>query len=180
MCHQHAACALIELMEIGKTPSGPNPVFHHAPETFNRIEVMARPNRQEIQAKLLVPVRQRGRELVGAVDATAVNNHDDLLPSVAKERHHLMDISHVQGVGLNHAIFACEEVIFSRLRVKDGQKCPCKDSNVAAIVLTTLCRVSGDHPSLTLFAKILLQLVSPPLHVGWDTALFAGKYPMFT
>src|SRR5712692_4007346 len=63
---------------------------------------------------------------------------------------------------------------FSRLGVRDGQKCPFKDSHVAAIMLTTPCRVSGDHPSLTLFAKILLPLVSPPLHVGWDTALFAG------
>ena len=89
-------------------------------------------------------------------------------------------VTHVQGVRLNHAIFASEEVIFSRLGVKDGQKCPFKDSNVAAIMLTTPCGVSGDHPSLTLFAKILLQLVSPPLHVGWDTALFAGKYPVFT
>jgi hypothetical protein len=41
-----------------------------------------------------------------------------------------------------------------------------KDSNVAVIMLTTLCRVSGDHPSLTLFAKIFLPLVAPPLHVG--------------
>src|SRR5262249_23884132 len=69
---------------------------------------------------------------------------------------------------------------FFSIGVKDGQKGPCKDSNVAVIMLTTLCRVSGDHSSLTLFAKIFLQLVSPPLHVGWDTALFAGKYPVFT
>src|SRR5262245_37696385 len=85
--------------------------------------------------------------------------------------------THVQGVGLNHAIFASEEVIFSRLGVKDGQKCPLKDSSVAAIMLATPCRVSGDHPALTLCAKIFLPLVSPPLPVGWDTALFAGKYP---
>jgi cellulose biosynthesis protein BcsQ len=39
---------------------------------------------------------------------------------------------------------------FSRWRVKDGQKCPCKDSNVAASMLTTLCSVAGDHPWLTL------------------------------
>ena len=87
---------------------------------------------------------------------------------------------HVQGGRLNYAIFVSEEVIFSRLGVKDGQKSPLKDSNVPAIMLTTPCRVSGDRPSLTIFAKILLQLVSPPLHVGWDTTLFAGKYPMFT
>jgi hypothetical protein len=69
--------------------------------------------------------------------------------------------------------------VFS-IGVKDGQKCPLKDSNVAVIMLTTLCRVSGDDPSLTLFAKIFLPLVSLTLHVGWHTALFAGKYPMFT
>ena len=80
---------------------------------------------------------------------------------------------------MNHAIFASEEVIVSPLGVKDGQKCPCKDSNVAAIMLTTLCRVSGDHPALTFCAKILFLLVFPPLHVGWDTAPFAGKYPVF-
>jgi hypothetical protein len=88
--------------------------------------------------------------------------------------------THVQGVRLNHANFASEEVIFFSMGVKDGQKCPFKDSNVAVIILTTLCRVSSDHPSLTLFAKIFLPWVSPHLHVGWDTALFAGKYPMFT
>ena len=34
-------------------------------------------------------------------------------------------VPHVQGVGLNHAIFASEEVIVSPLGVKDGHKCPC-------------------------------------------------------
>jgi hypothetical protein len=80
---------------------------------------------------------------------------------------------------LTHTICASEEVIVARLGVQDGQKCPFKDSTVAAIMLSTPCRVSGDHPWLTLWAKILLPLVSPPLPVGWDTALFAGKYPMF-
>src|SRR5262247_1971691 len=37
----------------------------------------------------------------------------------------------------------------SRLGVKDGQKCPFKDSHVAAITLITPCRGSGDHSSLT-------------------------------
>jgi hypothetical protein len=89
-------------------------------------------------------------------------------------------LTHVQGVRLNHAIFASEEVIFFSIGSEDRQKCPCKDSNITVIMLAAPYRVSGDHPSLTLFAKILLQLVSPPLHMGWDTALFAGKYPMFT
>jgi hypothetical protein len=76
--------------------------------------------------------------------------------------------------------FCVRRGMFSRLGVQDGQKCPLKDSNVVAIMLTTPCRVSGDHPSLTLFAKILLPLVSLTLYVGWNTVLFAGKYPMFT
>jgi hypothetical protein len=37
MGHKHAARTLVELMEIGKTPSSPNPVFQHAPETFDVI-----------------------------------------------------------------------------------------------------------------------------------------------
>jgi len=35
-------------------------------------------------------------------------------------------ITRVQGVRLNHAIFASEEVMFSRFGVQDGQKCPFK------------------------------------------------------
>ena len=49
------------------------------------------PGWESRQAKLLVPVRQRGRELVCPVDATAVNDHHDLCPGMAKERHHLLD-----------------------------------------------------------------------------------------
>ena len=58
MFHEDSTRAMVELMQIGKTPSGTEPVFHHAPEAFNRIEVVAAPGRQEMQAKLLVPVHQ--------------------------------------------------------------------------------------------------------------------------
>jgi hypothetical protein len=44
---------------------------------------------------------------------------------------------------LNHALFVSEDVILSRWGVQGGQECHCKDSNVAAIMLTTPCRVSG-------------------------------------
>jgi hypothetical protein len=40
MGHEHVACALIELMQIRKTPSGADRVFHDAPEAFDGIEVM--------------------------------------------------------------------------------------------------------------------------------------------
>ena len=41
MGHEHVACALIELMQIRKTPSGADRVLHDAPEAFDGIEVMA-------------------------------------------------------------------------------------------------------------------------------------------
>ena len=92
MRHEHATRALVELMQIGKTPSSANPIFHDAPEAFNGIEMVSAPSWQELQPKLLVPVGQRRRKLVRPVDATAVGDHDHLFPRVAKEGHHLMDI----------------------------------------------------------------------------------------
>jgi hypothetical protein len=87
--------------------------------------------------------------------------------------------AHVQGVELHYAIFASEEVSISRWGVKERHKGSFQDSHIATIMLTTPCSVSGDHPSLTLCANILLPLVCPPVQMGWDTALFIGKYPMF-
>jgi hypothetical protein len=92
MIREYSTRALIELMQIGKTPSGTDPVFHHAPEAFNRIEVVATMRRQEMQPKLLVPVCQRRREPVRPMDATAVGHHDHLFAGTAKEGHHLMDV----------------------------------------------------------------------------------------
>jgi hypothetical protein len=92
MIREYATRALIELMQIGQTPPGTDPVLHHAPEAFNRIEVVATMRRQEIQPKLLVPVSERRRELVRPMDATAVGHHDHLFAGVAKEGHHLMDV----------------------------------------------------------------------------------------
>jgi hypothetical protein len=81
MPHEHAARALVKLMQIGKTPSGTAPRFHHAPEAFNGIEVVPAPGWQSMQPKLLMPVCQRGRELVRSVDTTVVGAHDNLLCS---------------------------------------------------------------------------------------------------
>ena len=92
MIREYSPCALVELMQIGETPSSTDPILQHAPEAFNRIEVMPTVGRQEMQSKLLVPVCQRRRKLFRPVDATAVGDHDHLFTSVAKEGHHLMDI----------------------------------------------------------------------------------------
>ena len=92
MFHEDSTRAVVELMQIGKTPSGAHPILQHAPEAFNRIEVMTTVGLQEMQPKLLVPVGQRRRALFRPVDATAVGDHDHLFAGVAKEGHHLMDI----------------------------------------------------------------------------------------
>ena len=92
MSHEYSTRALVELLQIGKTPSGADPVLQHAPEAFNRIEVVTTVGRQEMPPKLLVPVWQRRRELFRPVDATAVGDHGHLFAGVAKEGHHLMDL----------------------------------------------------------------------------------------
>ena len=92
MVHQHAAHALIELLEVGKTPSGPDPVLQHAPEPFTGMQMVPTARWQTMQMQLLVPVRKRRRELVRPMDATAIPHHAHLFPCAATERHHLRDI----------------------------------------------------------------------------------------
>ena len=90
--HEYSARALVELVQIGKAPSGANPVLHHPPEAFNGIQVVTTVGWKQMQPKLFVPVSQRRRELFRPVDATAVGDHDHLFARVAKEGHHLMEI----------------------------------------------------------------------------------------
>src|SRR5215471_17167706 len=44
-------------------------------------------------------------------------------------------------------------------------------------MLTTLCSILGDHPSLTLCATILPALVSSPLPVVWEYRPLRRKMP---
>jgi hypothetical protein len=92
MIRAYATRALIELRQIGQTPPSTDPVLQHAPEAFNRIEVVSAMRRQEIQPKRLVPVCQRRRELMRPMEATAVSHQDHLFAGVATEGHHLMDV----------------------------------------------------------------------------------------
>ena len=77
---------------------------------------------------------------------------------------------------MNHAIFASEEVILSQLGVQDGQKCACKDSTVTAIMHAESLVTTQHCPFVP---KSSSHWCPHPLHIGWDTALFVGKYPMF-
>ena len=52
MSHEHSTRALVELLQIGTTPSSANPVLHHTPEAFNGIQVVTTVGREQMQPKL--------------------------------------------------------------------------------------------------------------------------------
>lgn len=92
MRHEHAARALVKLMQIGKTPSGADPVLHHPPEPFDGIEMVAAMSWQEMQPKLSMVVVECGVELVRPMDPATIDDHHDLFCRFAEGRHHLVDI----------------------------------------------------------------------------------------
>jgi hypothetical protein len=103
MCHEHAARAVVELMEIGKTPSGADPVLQHAPEAFNRVEVVTAVGRQEMEAKLAVVVVEGGVELVRSMDPAPVDHHHNFFRSFAEGCHDLMNIlAQFLGIKVGH------------------------------------------------------------------------------
>jgi hypothetical protein len=105
MRHEHATRTLVELMQIGKTSSGADRVLHDTPETFDRIEVMATMGRQEMEAKLSLIVVEGCVKLMRPMNATAVDDHDDLFASFTKDTHDLMDIlAQLLGIKMGHAL----------------------------------------------------------------------------
>src|SRR4029434_10737456 len=90
MRHEYVAGAPVELMQIRQTASSADGVLHHPPEPFNGIEVVPTMGRYELEAKLVVVVRQGRVELVGAMDPAAIDDHHDLFAGGAESRHHLM------------------------------------------------------------------------------------------
>ena len=89
---EHSARSVVELMQIGQTPSGADPVLHHTPEAFHGMQMVTTVGREHMQPQLFVPVGQRRCALLRPVDATAVGDHDDLLPGMATEGHHVMHL----------------------------------------------------------------------------------------
>ena len=91
-CPEHAARALIEVLEVGKTASGSDAVLPQAPEACKRIEVVTAPGWQTRQAQACVPVGEGRRERVRSVDAPAVSVHADLCAGRATGGHHFLDL----------------------------------------------------------------------------------------
>jgi hypothetical protein len=93
MRHKDLTRALVEEMEGSKTLSSSHLILQHTPEAFNRIEVMAAPSGQKRQPKARLPMGERRRERVRAVDATAIDDQHHLFPRGTKRGHHLLDIA---------------------------------------------------------------------------------------
>ena len=67
-CHEHPACALGELMQIGKTPASAHPVLPHPPEPFDGIEMVAAMSRQDMSPHFSLVVVEGCVELVRPMD----------------------------------------------------------------------------------------------------------------
>jgi hypothetical protein len=92
MGHKHLAGALIELRELGKTPSCTHSILHHPPEAFDGIEVMATVGREEMEAELALVGGEGRVKLMRPMDPAAIDDHADLFAGFAEGRHHLMEI----------------------------------------------------------------------------------------
>ena len=101
MVHAHAAHALRELLAVGTTPSGPEPVLQHAPDTFQGMPRVSTTRWQKMPRPRLVPGRQRRRALLRPRDAAALDPQDARWPRAANDRPHLLAIV-AQPRGLTH------------------------------------------------------------------------------
>ena len=90
MCHEHLAGALVKQLQIAHTSSRSDGIFHHPPETFDGIEVVATVGRQEMEAKLAVVVVECRLERVRPMDPAPVHDHHDLFLGFPEGRHQVM------------------------------------------------------------------------------------------
>ena len=103
MSHEYLARALVQLMQIGKTPSRSNAVFHHAPEAFDGVEVVTTMGWEEMEAQRAVGVVEGRVELVRPMDPTPIDDHHHLFTSLAEGGHHLMEIlAQLLGIKMGH------------------------------------------------------------------------------
>src|SRR5262245_49704681 len=90
-------------MEIGKTASGPDGVLHHAPEAFDRIEMVATMGGEEMEAKLIAVVVEGRVEFMCSMDPAAIDDHHHLFADFAARRHDLMHVlAQLLGIKMGH------------------------------------------------------------------------------
>ena len=103
MGHEYLARALVELRQIGKTPSRSNAVLPHAPEAFDGVEVVPTMGREAMEAQRALRVVEGRVELVRPMDPTATNDPHHLLLGFAEGRHDVMEIvAQCLGINMRH------------------------------------------------------------------------------
>jgi len=103
MRHEHTACSLVELTEIGKIPSSADLILDHAPEAFNGIEVMPTMGWEEMEAKFAMVVVEGRVELMGSMNPAAIDGHHDFLRGFLENGHDLVNIlAQLLGIEMRH------------------------------------------------------------------------------
>jgi hypothetical protein len=92
MRQEYLTGALVEQMEMSKTPSGADGILPHAPEAFKRVEGVPTMGWEAMEAKRGVVVLQGRVELVCSVDPAPIDDPHDLFAGFAEGGHHLMEI----------------------------------------------------------------------------------------
>src|SRR5215813_6653845 len=92
MGHEDLAGTLVERREIAKTSSRANGVLHHAPEAFDRIEMVATRGREAMAAQCAAVVVEGRVELVRPMAPAAIDDHHNLFAGFLEGRHHLVEI----------------------------------------------------------------------------------------
>jgi len=92
MRHKHLACALLEQMEMGQTPSGADGILHDAPQAFTRGEVVPTMGGEARAAPLAVIGLQGRLELVRPRHPAAIDDHHDLCAGLAERCQHLREV----------------------------------------------------------------------------------------
>jgi hypothetical protein len=101
--HEDLTGALVERREIATTAARSNGVLHHAPEAFDRIEMVTPMGREEMEAQRVVVVRKGRVKLVRSVAPAALGAHHDLLAGGAEGGHPWVAIlAELLGIKVRH------------------------------------------------------------------------------
>jgi hypothetical protein len=103
MGHESLAGTLVERREVAKTAARAHGVLQHAPEAFDRIEMVPTMGREEVEAPWAGVMVEGRVELVRPMDPAAVADQHDLFAGVLAGRHHLVEIvAQLLGITVRH------------------------------------------------------------------------------
>jgi len=101
--HEHLMRALVELSQIGTTPSSTDGVLPHPPEAFDGMEVMAAVGREAMEAHPALIVVEGRLQLRRSMDPAPVDSPEDVFAGCAEDRPHLLDLlAQLLSVNMGH------------------------------------------------------------------------------